>query len=203
MLLTSDANGIIIQTKRREVDKMGIGERLRDLRKEKGLTLRELSEKVGITAAALSSYEKGQKEPSLGFAIKLAEFYEVSLEWLCRGETASSKYTYNLADIVRFIVTLLSQFDADISDKGGYILSKVENESGGVMISLLTRGNDTEFVIKLHRQEIAEFFETYTKLLSLCESKQIPYSVYDDWCLQSIERLEKMKLSCESAGEKS
>ncbi|MBP3428564.1 MAG: helix-turn-helix transcriptional regulator [Clostridia bacterium] len=62
---------------------MKLPDKLYQLRKQRGLTLKELSEAVGITAAALSSYEKGQKEPSLSFAKRLAEYFGVSLDYLC------------------------------------------------------------------------------------------------------------------------
>ena len=89
---------------------MELSDRLSALRKEKGLTLRELAEQVGITAAALSSYEKGQKEPSLGYAKKLAQYYGVSLDYLCgdSSDEKDTKFFYTCADVVRAICVFLS-----------------------------------------------------------------------------------------------
>ena len=56
--------------------------RLKQLRLECGLTQREMAESIGITAASLSAYENGTKNPSLGVAIAIADKYRVSLDWL-------------------------------------------------------------------------------------------------------------------------
>lgn len=58
-------------------------QRLRELRASKDLTQRDFSEKLGITPASLSAYESGQKNPSVGVAIKIAKEFSVSLDWLC------------------------------------------------------------------------------------------------------------------------
>lgn len=42
-----------------------IGDRLRQLRQLRGLTLRELAEQVGVTATALHSWETGRRNPKL------------------------------------------------------------------------------------------------------------------------------------------
>ena len=59
------------------------GQRLKKLRTELGLTQRQFSEKIGITASALSAYETGQKNPSVGVAMDIALTYGESLDWLC------------------------------------------------------------------------------------------------------------------------
>ena len=46
------------------------GERVKQLRTQLKLSQRDFSEKVGITASALSAYENGQKNPSVNVAIK-------------------------------------------------------------------------------------------------------------------------------------
>lgn len=182
---------------------MGIGERLGALRKKKGLTLRELSENVGITAAALSSYEKGQKEPSLGFAMKLADFYGVSLDELCDRKSGSGPFAINCADIVVFSTKLFSGFGKFNAERYGHAAYGFVNKDGTIQASLELSSDNTRFILDIHRKEISEFFETYSKLVALCDSKQIPHSVLEDWYNQSIERLRKTKLIPESAGEES
>lgn len=58
-----------------------IQERLWELRKDKGLNLEELSQKIGISKSALASYESDDnKEINHGSLIALADFYEVSIK---------------------------------------------------------------------------------------------------------------------------
>ena len=71
-------------------DHVSLQERLKDLRVEKGLKLEELAEKTGISKSALASYENEEnrnKEINHGNLITLADFYEVSIDYLfCRTE---------------------------------------------------------------------------------------------------------------------
>lgn len=55
---------------------------LRFLRKEKGLTLNEVAEKLDITAMSLSRYERGAREPKGEFLIKISNFYNVSPDYI-------------------------------------------------------------------------------------------------------------------------
>ena len=54
-----------------------IGKRLTDLRGEKSQS--EVAEAVGITQAALSMYERGERIPRDNIKIKLANYYGVSV----------------------------------------------------------------------------------------------------------------------------
>lgn len=49
-----------------------IGERTRGERRRLGLTLRELSEKTGMSISTLSIYESGQRYPTIEFLIKIS-----------------------------------------------------------------------------------------------------------------------------------
>ena len=59
-----------------------IGERLIDLRKDMGLTQKELSEQLFINYRTYSGYERNETEASDDFKIKLAQFYNVSVDYL-------------------------------------------------------------------------------------------------------------------------
>ena len=60
-----------------------ITERLKDLRKECGLTLEALSKAVGISRSALGAYETGEFKDISPFSIvKLAKFYGVTTDYL-------------------------------------------------------------------------------------------------------------------------
>lgn len=56
--------------------------RLKEIRKQKGLTLNEVGKKVGVKNNTLSQYENNKREPRLETWQKLAEFYEVSVPYL-------------------------------------------------------------------------------------------------------------------------
>lgn len=55
---------------------------LSELRKEKGLSQKEVAAKLGISQALLSHYEKGIRECGQSFLVKIADFYDVSCDYL-------------------------------------------------------------------------------------------------------------------------
>ena len=62
-----------------------MGERLKQLRKAKGLTQLAVQMKTGIEQALLSKFENGERVPPTETLVKLADFYEVSVDYiLCR-----------------------------------------------------------------------------------------------------------------------
>jgi len=63
----------------------GIGERIRKLREEKGLSLEELSSLTGFEVAFLSSLEKDEAQPQLGTAIKLSKALDSAFGRLVSG----------------------------------------------------------------------------------------------------------------------
>lgn len=59
-----------------------IGERLINLRKDSGLTQKELAEKLFINYRTYSGYERDEIEASDDFKIQLAKHYNVSADYL-------------------------------------------------------------------------------------------------------------------------
>ncbi len=66
-------------------------ERLRHLRTIKGLSQKFVAEKIGVKNNTLSGYESGRREPDTETLVKLADLYEVSLDYLLRGEEYKSE----------------------------------------------------------------------------------------------------------------
>ena len=58
------------------------GELLRRVRKQRGLTIEEAAESVGISRQSLSNYERGVREPSLKILITMSDLYQISLDEL-------------------------------------------------------------------------------------------------------------------------
>ena len=62
-----------------------MGDRLKQLRKARGLTQLAVQMKTGIEQALLSKFENGERVPPTETLVKLADFYEVSADYLlCR-----------------------------------------------------------------------------------------------------------------------
>ncbi|AJE12370.1 XRE family transcriptional regulator [Clostridium botulinum] len=72
------------------------GDRLRELREEKQLTQEELGKLLNVSRQAVSSYEKGENEPTIDALVKIANIFNVSLDYLL-GRT-KERYNLNLKD---------------------------------------------------------------------------------------------------------
>lgn len=58
--------------------------RIAELRKERGLTLKQLGEVFNVRDSTLSQYETGKRNPQLGLLQELADYFGVSIEFLTR-----------------------------------------------------------------------------------------------------------------------
>ena len=63
-----------------------LGAWVRGLRRERGLTLEELAERSGVSRAMISKVERGEKNPTLVVATKLAKGLEINLSRLLKIE---------------------------------------------------------------------------------------------------------------------
>lgn len=61
---------------------MGYYPRLKDLREDKDLSIRKLAEILHMQRTTYHNYETGKRELPLELAITLAQFYDVSLDYL-------------------------------------------------------------------------------------------------------------------------
>lgn len=70
------------------------GERLAALRNEKGLSQYELAEKLAFSRGQIGNYEQGTREPDFANLIKIADFFQVSIDYLLgRSDDRSFKGT--------------------------------------------------------------------------------------------------------------
>ena len=61
---------------------MTVAEGLRRFRRERKLTQRELAAELGMFQQEIQRYESGRVQPLIGFLIKLADTYNVSIDYL-------------------------------------------------------------------------------------------------------------------------
>ena len=83
------------------------GDRLRELRRERGMQQRELGELYNLSSSAIGSYERNLREPTLELLLQLSEYFGVSVDYLlCRTEERlkakeyKEKDSYELAEFM-------------------------------------------------------------------------------------------------------
>ena len=75
--------------------------RIKELRKSKGITQAELATKLGVTRQAVSLYEKGQIKPKIETLKKLADYFGVSVPYI-KGEL-DTEYLEKMVELLMLI----------------------------------------------------------------------------------------------------
>lgn len=57
-------------------------ERIKELRKEKKITMKQLGDIIGVAESTISLYENGKRQPDNDILLKLAEYFNVSVDYL-------------------------------------------------------------------------------------------------------------------------
>jgi transcriptional regulator with XRE-family HTH domain len=102
-----------------------ISERLKKLRKEKGITQLQLADLLHLTDKAISKWESGEGNPDISSLPKLAEIFNVSVDYLLTGKQPEENrilkdgMLLNMTDEER-IITILKNDDWDSFVKFGY-----------------------------------------------------------------------------------
>jgi len=90
------------------------GDRIAHLREKRGLTQEELSNKLGISRAALSHYETNRREPDYETLRNIANFFDISLDYLL-GRTSDPQTVLDSG--IREFVDSLELSDESIMEK--------------------------------------------------------------------------------------
>ena len=96
-----------------------IGEFLKHLRKDKGLTQEQLAEEFGVSSRSISRWENGNTMPDISIIIELADFYDVDIREIIHGERKSENMDKELKD------TLVTVADYTNNENGKIMQSAV------------------------------------------------------------------------------
>ncbi len=61
---------------------MNIGEIIKELRLEKNISQKKLADAIGVSQKAIDFWERGVNEPKASYIIKLADYFEVSADYI-------------------------------------------------------------------------------------------------------------------------
>ena len=147
--------------------------RLKELQEQQGnITQNHFAEKIGVSPNTLSLYYKGAKNPTLTTLVKIAEAYDVSIDWLCGlAEKTSYKSIKTYSDIFQMFVDI----DDFMSDK----LASCEIE--------INEDLENDFLIEVSAFEIrydkkfVNLFKEWQKIRDLYINKTIDRELYDAW----------------------
>ena len=71
-------------------------EQLKTLRKKNSLTQKELAEKVGVKQNSYANWENGNREPNIEMLVRIADYFDVSLDYLLGGKMKNITEEFSL-----------------------------------------------------------------------------------------------------------
>lgn len=145
--------------------------RIKELRKSKNLTLKQLSAKTGISVSSLSAYEKnagekGYRSPKIDKWVQLADFFDVSVPYLQGFSDKKEKITSKSNSVSTVISTIHSILIYLGRHTGtGYIPEKIKNSL------MFSRSDDIKiqdilfYAINLIDTDSDDYLTKYDKLI--------------------------------------
>ncbi|RWZ59859.1 XRE family transcriptional regulator [Halobacillus fulvus] len=89
-----------------------IGKRIKQLRDKHNLSQKRFSEAIGVSNVQLSRYESGTRQPDYDTLQKIADYFEVSIDYLF-GRTSALKNDSGEFDSIKEINRLLEKYEID------------------------------------------------------------------------------------------
>lgn len=99
------------------MDPIRIGAFLKELRKERNLTQEALAGKFGVTQRSVSRWENGTTMPDISVLIELADFYDIDIRDLLRGERKSENMDTDLKETLEMVAEYTEADKAKILKK--------------------------------------------------------------------------------------
>ena len=92
-----------------EATKNTVAKNIVRLRQASGMTQAELAAKLNYSDKAVSKWERGESLPDVAVLAKIADLFQVSLDWLVRGEVMSAEPAVKeQSRLNRMLVTVMS-----------------------------------------------------------------------------------------------
>ena len=121
------------------------GQRLRELRNQRGISQNELSKYIGVSKSSVNMYERGEREPGFETLEAIADFFNVNMDYLLGRESEKPP-----TDSLSKISSVTSEFNpAEFSAPARELLAK--------LFAALAYGEANDFFLK-YDKEVHEFF---------------------------------------------
>ncbi|WP_082236037.1 helix-turn-helix domain-containing protein [Halobacillus massiliensis] len=90
-----------------------IGKRIKYLRNKNNLSQKRLSEALGMSNVQLSRYESGARQPDYDTILKIADYFDVSIDYLFGRPESTSQDNNEEEDFIKEINRLLEKYEID------------------------------------------------------------------------------------------
>ena len=129
---------------------MNISDRIQSLRKAKGITQEQLADAVGVSRQAVSKWESEQSVPDLERVVAMAEYFDVTTDYILRGIEPAPKRESGSRVSPRTMCIIATALDAAGLILGGGLWFEYQNwlcvavilifQLAAITVWLLTKG---------------------------------------------------------------
>ena len=158
-----------------------LAKRIKEKRFEYKMTQAELAKSAKVTTATISGYEKGVKMPSVENIIKIADVFNVSIDWLCGHEvinTGAEEKERSVNDIIQYFTEIDKYYKTDIEIPE----NKPKNMRNIIQLKLQTS------------EEIQHFFESWQKIKEPYEHDFIDDDVMKLWLEKELTKVREISI---------
>ena len=85
------------------MDQIKIGALLKELRKDNNLTQEQIADRFGVSQRSVSRWENGNTMPDISILIELADFYNVDLREILKGERKAENMDADLKETLEMV----------------------------------------------------------------------------------------------------
>ena len=82
--------------------------RIRELRQQKNLTMKQLGKIFGFSETTISLYENEKRQPTIETLIKMSDFFGVSVDYLINTESSTDSLPPKVSTIKEDLLTMFS-----------------------------------------------------------------------------------------------
>lgn len=83
-----------------------LGDKIKVLREGKNVSQKELAQAIGVSDVMISLYEQGKKSPSLPTIVKIADYFNVSTDYLLGTKAVNNDIPENIMAAARNLLEL-------------------------------------------------------------------------------------------------
>lgn len=121
-----------------------IGDRLKAIRNELGITQQEFADGLGIQRGTVANYEIGKNKPIAAIIKMICEKYSINKKWLETGEGDMFADLSRDEEIARFVAKATSGRGENIQRRLLALLSSMTDEEMEVMVRVMDRFSSTK-----------------------------------------------------------
>lgn len=128
--------------------------RLKELRQNLHCTQEKIANDLNIARTTYRNYENGDREPSLDFLIKIADYFDISLDYLLGRQNNNLLFIDSLSPAKKELISMIKGLNEDETFVAIGMIAKLANQSiDEVMNKIKKQPKTSQNMLQLKNKE--------------------------------------------------